>query len=88
MTAKRENAVPVDDPDPGRAEAVHALLPHGPLLADFGLTQCNMTVLNCGRWIDRHENRNSEVRGDSDISSGGEFGMSGHGAKFLLVDPF
>ena len=54
-------------------------------LADFRPTQCNMTALDYGRQIGHHENwtptltknRNSQVLGDSDISSGGEFGMSG-----------
>ena len=51
-------------------------------MADLRPTQCNMTALDRGWQIGRHEkqtptfteNRNSQVRGDSDISSGGEFG--------------
>ncbi len=35
-----------------------------PLLADSGLTQCNLTALDYGRRIGRHENRDSQVRGD------------------------
>jgi len=56
----------------------------GQKLADFRLTQRSMTTPDCGWRIGRHENRSStltenrssQVRGDSDISSGGEFGMS------------
>jgi len=55
-----------------------------PELADFRLAQCNMTALDCGWGIGRHENRSStltenrssQVHGDSHISSGREFGMS------------
>ncbi len=54
-----------------------------PEMADFCLTQCNMTALDYGRRIGRHENRtptlmenrNSQVLGDSDISSEGVFGI-------------
>jgi hypothetical protein len=53
-----------------------------PEVADSRLAQCKMTALDYGRRIGRHEkrtpaltkNRNSQVRGDSDISSEGEFG--------------
>ena len=42
-----------------------------------GLSQCNLTALDYGGRIGRHENRNSQVPGDSHISSGGEFGTLG-----------
>ncbi len=50
-------------------------------MAEFHLTQCNMTDLDYGRRIGGHEhrtptltkNRNSQVPGDLEISSGGEF---------------
>ncbi len=56
-----------------------------PDLADLRLTQCNMTDLDYGRRIGRHENRtptliknrNSQVHGDSEVSSGEEFGRAG-----------
>lgn len=67
-------------------------------MADSRLTQCNLTALDYGRRIGRHENRSStltenrssQVHGDSDISSEGEFGMlkSWRKASFDPKEPF
>jgi hypothetical protein len=67
-----------------------------PVLPDFRPTQSNMTAQDYGWQIGQHENRtprftenrNSQVRGGSEISSGGEFGMSSERwvSQFLVAE--